>query len=160
MFTFQVIQGRPLAGAISGIVGGLIAGGALTWVNVLGERKLNRQGISASTMHPVQERQLEVEVTPDIAFAASKSAILAVPKARIVGENSSAGQLDASVGISWRSFGEILSVKITKLGETNTRISVRSKPRIWTTVVDYGKGVENVEIVLRQLQSQICSKAS
>src|ERR1035437_3923874 len=61
MAIFQLFQGRIWAAAISGVAGGIVAGGGLAWLSYLGERKLAKQDIRTVNMDHVQERAVEVQ---------------------------------------------------------------------------------------------------
>jgi hypothetical protein len=55
------------------------------------------------------------------------------------------GLIIAKTGISWKSFGEILFVTVKKDNGNIVRVKIESKPALATTMVDYGKNLENVE---------------
>ena len=155
MSTFQFAQGRPLAALISGAAGGLSFGLVMAWLNLRGERGLARLGVATDNMDPIQERSVEFAAPADLAFAASRLAMLSLPKVKISRDDPQAGELDGTVGMSTRSFGEILKVRVIRSGASASRISIRSEPRMKTTAVDYGKSVENVETVLKELRSRL-----
>jgi hypothetical protein len=54
---------------------------------------------------------------------------------------------------SMSSFAETLSVSVTDFGPHEVSISVISAPRSIGTIVDYGKGIENVEELKRAIES-------
>ncbi|OAA23230.1 hypothetical protein UG55_103918 [Frankia sp. EI5c] len=61
---------------------------------------------------------------------------------------------DSVVGrtrVSWRSWGERITVELRPV-ESITRVTIRSRPRVRTTLVDYGRGRRNVEYLVRTLQ--------
>jgi hypothetical protein len=160
MTFFQVFQGHILVGLVGGVVGGAVAGGALAWITSISERNLARRGIVVTNMDPVQERSVEVQRSAAMAFEASRTALMHIPKARIVEENRETGELQARIGMTMRSFGETLTVQIVSCGDNCSKVSIRSVPRMKTTQADYGKGVENVEVFLRQLGSGVSTSVS
>jgi hypothetical protein len=46
--------------------------------------------------------------------------------------------------MTWRSFGELVTVRVASIDEAQARITIRSKPAT-RQKVDYGKSAENVE---------------
>jgi hypothetical protein len=130
--------------------GALLVGGALTWMSRRGAGSLARQGFSVTNTDPIQERVVDVAFNAAAAFEASLAALQVIPKIRIVKEDRDAGEIDARTRMTWRSFGELVSVRVTKLGDDRSRIRIRSEPT-GRQQVDYGKSVENVELFLRQI---------
>jgi hypothetical protein len=160
MTFFQAFQGHILAGLVGGVVGGAIAGGGLAWFTSIGERKLARRGIVVTNMDPVQARSVELQRSAAMAFDASRIALMHIPKARIIEGNRETGELQARIGMTLRSFGETVTVQIVSSGDNRSKVSIRSVPRMKTTQADYGKGVENVEVFLRQLGSGVSTGVS
>lgn len=63
----------------------------------------------------------------------------------IIQENEGEGLIVARTNISWKSFGEEITTKFTKLGNGKTKIIIFSKPMVSILLVDFGKNIENVE---------------
>jgi hypothetical protein len=131
-------------------VGALLVGGVLLWFVGRGASRLERQGIGFTNTEPVQERSVEVALPATAAFEASLSALRVIPKIRVVRENRSAGEIDARTRMTWRSFGELVTIRVLSLGGDRARIDIRSEPAT-KQKVDYGKSVENVELILRAM---------
>lgn len=55
-------------------------------------------------------------------------------------------------GLSWFSYGEIVTISCMYLDERNTRIHIKSAPVVPFTLVDYGKGKKNIHNVLNALK--------
>jgi hypothetical protein len=130
--------------------GALILAGALTWMSRRGTARLARAGFSVTNTDPIQERSVDVALTGAAAFEASLAALQVIPKIRIVREDRDAGEIDARTRMTWRSFGELVTVRVTKIGDDYARVGIRSEPT-GGQKVDYGKSVENVELFLRPI---------
>jgi hypothetical protein len=130
--------------------GALLVAGALTWMSRRGAANLARQGFDVTNKDPIQERTADVALDAAAAFAASLAALQVIPKLRIAKEDRDAGEIDARTRMTWRSFGELVTVRVTKLGDDRARVRIRSEP-IGRQQWDYGKSVENVELFLRQI---------
>lgn len=55
-------------------------------------------------------------------------------------------------GMSWKSWGEKITIVPIAENGTETEYEVTSKPRVVTTIMDYGKNLENVTRIQRLLQ--------
>lgn len=70
----------------------------------------------------------------------------------ITGVNPPAYQIILSNGASFSSWGEDLSLSIYSDGQGGTMIVAFSKPKLATTLVDYGKNRKNVEALRRTIR--------
>lgn len=64
-------------------------------------------------------------------------------------ELSSDGLIKMSTGLSLRSWGEVIEVKITDLSSNKSIVEIVSKPK--TQIFDWGKGSENENLFLSSL---------
>jgi hypothetical protein len=148
----HLLHGHYLLAVGAGTASGAIGGISIAWLNGRGARRLARQGIVATNLAPIQERQIDVALSQTAAIDASVRALLRIPKLRIVSEDEATGQINARVGATFESFGEIVTVVLIPVGVGTTRVTIRSEPRVSTTSVDYGKAVQNVETFVRLLR--------
>jgi len=138
-----------------GIVMGAICGAMMVWLRGRAERRLKEQGIEPGTADPVQEASVEVAGSLSVVYEASKRALLSLRKARLTRDEPITGELEGRTGVTWRSFGELISVRITGDGPDAT-VHVTSKPRLSTVTTDLsGKNTENVALFLRHLSSEL-----
>ena len=61
--------------------------------------------------------------------------------------------IQARTGMSWKSWGEHIRVKVQALDGGRVRVRVESRATFPLTVVDYGRNAENVRTVLQSLSS-------
>ena len=62
-------------------------------------------------------------------------------------------RIEVRTGISFRSWGEKLTIEIERVGLNKTKIRVTSKPLVPTTIIDYGKNNENVVSLISFLKT-------
>ena len=155
----RVMHGQYGLAVIFAVVGGAIAGALFAWMNSLAERRLARQGIVATNTEPIQVREVDMSCSSAAAFDASVRALKDIPKLRVVREDPSSHEIDAKVGVTFWSFGERVTVRLTVLGRDSTRVTIRSEPRLSTTTVDWGKAVQNVELFVKSLNGQAARDA-
>lgn len=91
-----------------------------------------------------QVQELEFEGGPKEAVILSRQALVALPHAMRVNEDTENSLVFASIGSSWRSFGEHMEVKIIPVSDNKCRLSCRSEPLSSATIFDYGKNFDNV----------------
>jgi hypothetical protein len=131
--------------------GTFMAAWAVWWIR-RNRRRLEAKGFAVGNMGPRQERQLHMASPPDTALQSCLRALKEIPKARSVIADSVTGTATARTAMTWRSFGERLTVKVNADGRGSS-ITISSEPLVPTTLIDGGKGVENVETFLRGLSA-------
>jgi hypothetical protein len=70
-------------------------------------------------------------------------------------ENRSLGRIVARTGINWKTWGDVITISFKRTGSNCTYIQISSRPNARTTIVDYGKNLENVERIVSFLKKNI-----
>lgn len=104
------------------------------------------------TIFPVEEKSFDVAIDYQAAFDRAKNTLPLIG-ARMDYCNASEGIIKASTGRSWKSFGEIIEIKIGK--NRNTTIHVQSKPLVKFTVMDCGRNYENIQAFFSNFEEVI-----
>ena len=47
--------------------------------------------------------------------------------------------------MTWRTWGDVISFEVHRANDDGTRIKVSSRPALGSTLVDFGKNLQNVE---------------
>jgi hypothetical protein len=113
------------------------------------------KGFSEDIWELEQSREIELDGTFRQVAAASRQALMQVPDAGNVSDDSENQVGRASTGASWRSPGEEIEVEINPINETKWRLRCTSKPKSPKVVFDYGKNFENVEVWRRLIVSEM-----
>jgi superfamily I DNA and/or RNA helicase len=127
----------------SGVAFGLIMSFTLVTLHCIFSlkfRKLKGTDISAV----VQKKFMELDLSFDNVYDECIKSITAVKKCEIESEDRKSGEIKALTSLSWKSFGENIQFKIWSSENGRTRIQILSRPKLKTTLVDYGKNIENV----------------
>jgi len=151
MGAFFYLQTRqPLAAIVGGLVAGLLFGLGMAFNQRRGERRLEKLGVSAGDMKPIQDRTISLPVDANAAMEMSKSALVAIRKIRSDSIAATGREITATTGMTWKSFGERISVEIQPT-VTGSSVRISSRPKVATTSMDSGKGRENVELFAKAM---------
>ena len=135
-----------LVGLVGGGLFGLLMALTLGTMQLLGFRDAPR-GLSLS---PRQTREVPVANGPDLADRVV-SALRSLP-AEVTAVDVPAGRYVARRGTSWKSWGEDIVVQLSG-DPTQPVATVSSRPRLGTTLIDYGRGRRNVDHVVAALSA-------
>jgi hypothetical protein len=145
--SYYVQHRQPIA-LVGGLVAGLLFGITMALYQRRGEKRLQKMGLNAGDMRPVQERTISLPVDAKAAIDQAKTALLSIRKMRSSSIKSNGSQITASTGITWQSFGENIVLDILP-GPTGSSVRISSRPKVPATTGDSGKGYENVELFLK-----------
>ncbi|MDR3614795.1 MAG: hypothetical protein P4L53_14650 [Candidatus Obscuribacterales bacterium] len=137
-------------GLIAGVGGGLFYGlgmalclGALQQFSTKQLKTDYRETLLG--VHQVQA--LSVERCFDEAFELCASSVLLLRNCRITQQDKELGIINAQTGTTWKSFGEKIMLTVSSTDKDSCTVTISSKPAISTTLVDYGKNVENLRVI-------------
>lgn len=130
------------AGLIGGVIAGLFFGVFMALILGTMHRRAMRKLKSGEDGGPRQSKTVPLYYGNERERALEKAiAALKAMGARI--EQHTPWDVRAVTKGSWKSFGEIVTVSVPRDNETVAVIA--SVPKLATTIVDYGKGRQNVE---------------
>ncbi|MCP4373237.1 MAG: hypothetical protein GY797_34800 [Deltaproteobacteria bacterium] len=101
-----------------------------------------------------QTRSIQLEYPYRKAFELCTLSLKTIDNCKIQRTDRNKGTIEAKTGITWKTFGDIVSFKIQRLDGDRTQVEVSSKPVWHTALVDYGKNLENVEKIVAFLKSK------
>ena len=96
-----------------------------------------------------------MNATVSQAIAVSEKAILFVNRSAIKEKDLQNGTLRAKTRMTWKSFGEVIKISTQSVDNGKTLIEIKNSPFIPTNVIDYGKGLENVETIVNYIKSEL-----
>ena len=147
------ILGGLVSGLFSGVIFGLFISLSLGTIHKIFFKRIQTKDTNASEgVH--QMRSIKMNLSFDAAFDACIKSISRIKKCNILKEDRINGEIDAKAGMTWKTFGDKINFTITKMDKDNTKIEISSKPAIFTTLVDYGKNLENVQTIEAFLNNQ------
>ena len=143
MFDLSPVEGL-LTGLAMGAVFGAVMSLVLGTVQLAGSRGAPR----GASLSPRQSREVPVANGPDLADRIV-TALRSLP-AEVTTADVPAGRYVARRGVSWKSWGEDVVVQLSG-DPAHPLATVSSRPRLATTLIDYGRGRRNVEHVVSAL---------
>ena len=151
---FTLFHGLTV-GITGGLLTGLIAGAVLFFIigplHEMSVKKIAGDGSDGSTgVH--HARELEIPGSFDESFDLCTRSLDLISKCRVKEKDHSGGRIIAETGLNWRTWGDTISFEISAAGEKSSRIRVSSRPAASTTIVDFGKNLQNVNRILSFLE--------
>jgi hypothetical protein len=141
---------------LSGAIEGLLFGCAMTLFLWGVNRLRSKRGISVDV--PVRAARLvRIEATGAEVRQACMSALQALPKAAQV-TAVDADSWKTQLGMSWWTFGDIVSTRVTTESHGVVQLVVTSVPKVKTTTVDYGKNAQNLDQLISKLNERFPGK--
>ena len=95
---------------------------------------------------------LDVPASPDAALRALHEAVAAIAKQETIAVDGP--MVTARVGVSARSWGDLLTGTVQP-GPNGSRITVESKSRLPTQILDWGKHRKNINEVLSRVNNAL-----
>ncbi len=143
----------PSTGLIAGLLAGILFGGFMSLIlgtlHTWSVKRLPFKSKDVMDIHQV--RSVEMKLPYDKVFDLCMESLRLIRKCKIVEENRSQGKIVARTGISWKSWGEIIAFDIHKTNDV-IQVEISSRSVVHTTLVDYGKNLENVEKIVSFLK--------
>ena len=130
-----------------GVFAGFLFGFFVVLLEFISDRMFKKKGISYSNSNINQKRKIKINKNISDIVSSYKGAILSLNKAKILREDIEL--ILVKTGVSWKRFGEMVSISATALNDENTIIEIASRPSLRLTMMDYGKNSENVELLVR-----------
>jgi hypothetical protein len=102
----------------------------------------------------VQRRILRSPLSFAETFDSCRAAIEGLGRIVLLEADRRAGILRARKRMTWRSWGDRLSILVRSEAAGQAIVEIKSQPRARTTVVDYGSNWKNVEAISHYLQER------
>jgi len=157
--TFMGILFSSLYGIDAGLRGGLISGivfGFFMFI-ILGflHSRAVRQisgSTSAESLDTFHVRNIKLPLPFERAFDLCIESLGLIRRCRVREQDRSRGKIIATSSVNWKTWGDTMTFDISGTGNEETDVRVSSRPTSWSTIVDYGKNLENVERIVSFLQ--------
>jgi hypothetical protein len=142
--SFGVVMGLISHNFVGELFEGVFFGFFMAVALIIMEKiSLGKMGKKSSDIGVRQEKKFNVPLSK-VEVIKKVRDVLGEMKINITKDDSQNGIIEAKTGINLKSFGEILTIKFFE-NENEMVVFVESHPSLPTTMVDYGKNLQNVE---------------
>ena len=167
-FKLQLISGIPfglMIGIISlqkgemsdamfnGILSGLVFGTVVSFILISLHKSLSRKVVPGASIHDFdihQKRNIELDIPIEQAFSLCIKSLKTINRCRVIAQSLDNGEIKARAGLNLKTWGDDIYFKLTH--ETgSTVVEISSRPSAKSTLVDFGKNLDNVERIKRIL---------
>lgn len=137
----RFLMGEDLSTSmITGLIFGVVMVVTLGSANYVSVK--SRGGTTSTSV--VQERDVDLELKMEDAFEFCKVATSTIKGTKITFEDLSRGVICAKTPLNISTWGDVIEFELRKITDEMTNVRVKSKPALATTVIDYGKNLENI----------------
>jgi hypothetical protein len=157
--TFMGILFSSLYGVNAGLQGGLMSGlifGFLMFIilGILHSRAVRKisGATSVESLDTFQSRNIKLPLPFENAFDLCIESLSQIRGCRVQEQDRSRGKIIAKSPVNWKTWGDTISFNLAGTGNEKTDVMISSRPTSWSTIVDYGKNLENVERIISYLQ--------
>ena len=143
----------PAVGALTGALFGTIMSlifGTLQHQSFRGKKADAERSVK-------QSRNIELDLPIDEAFNLCLEAYTQLRRAVIRKIDRESHTIEIRTGINWLTYGEIITLHLSPIDLHTTEVVVNSRPRIKSVMIDYGRNLQNVNLIMLHLREQIAS---
>ena len=147
----------PLAGLGFGGLNGAIFGAVLAFIFT----RLQYHGvkkhagvINEETLVTHQNREITQSKKPFKVFYWTVDALETMRKCTIRGKDEEEGLIEAAMDMSWKTWGEKITIRIKPAEGGKTGITIQSRPLFKYSLVDYGKSHENINKIIAAIEKR------
>jgi hypothetical protein len=146
----------------TGIMAGLTGGVAVGLILAIIVGVLHRRCVQKiSGQYPDEKmdvntiRDIKLKMPIDLAFDLCIESLIRINRCIVKEEDLSLGRITAKTGINWKTWGDTISFRLSRLNDDTTLVEVSSRPTARTTLVDFGKNLENVQSIISFLKGTV-----
>jgi hypothetical protein len=150
-FFMGLYFGTDLSSILSyGLITGLIFGAMMTIILTFYRRKsLKKKGLSSDEAKElVNTTSIEISDSKELIIDHCINSIQRIKRGKIITKDDNKGFIKAKAGITWDTWGDTITFDIEELQSNTYRINILSRPFLKTTVIDYGKNLDNINRIM------------
>jgi len=140
----------PQTGLICGLVSGLVSGLVLSLIlgvlHIHAVKKVAPE-LNAEAYGISHVRNIRLHMPYDKAFDLCVRSLVRIKNCRSREQDRSQGRIIANTSVNWKTWGDTITFVLGKIDNENTEVKITSRPTARTTLVDYGKNLENIEMI-------------
>lgn len=146
-------DGNVSQSVVAGITSGILYGGILTLVFFFMEKRyVKKLGFVEGQTKVYHSTQLQANCSYDDAFQACLDSLKTFEDYSVLISDKNKGNIVIATGVTWKSWGEQIEFEVTQEISGLVSITISSKPRVKTTIFDYGKNASNIAAITNALK--------
>lgn len=139
---------------VVGITSGILYGGILTLLFFFMEKRyVKKLGFVEGETKINHSTDLQVNCSYEEAFQACLDSLKTFDNYSVLICDRNKGNIVIATGVTWKSWGEQIEFEIMQGINGSVSITISSKPRVKTTIFDYGKNASNINAIAKALKS-------
>ncbi len=140
-------------GLIAGVVWAVIVSVVIIPLDVFARIKCYRKyGFIDFRVH--QQLMVRFDADFNTIFETFQQEFRAWKGIKLRNKDMKSGIIEVETRRSWRSFGEKISVTLLRSPNGKVRVTISSRPRIFTTI-DYSKNFENAQLIIQGVKNRL-----
>ncbi len=141
-------------GLIAGVICSLLGFAVIVPVDIFTKIKCYRK-YGLVDFRVRQQRILHIDADYDTICETFQQEFRAWKGMQLRNKDMKRGIIEVETRRSWKTFGEKITVTLLKSGNRRVLVTISSKPRIFTTMLDYSKNFENLERIIQGIKDRL-----
>jgi hypothetical protein len=153
MAILQGLEAGLGLGVINGVLFGALAAFLFTRLQYHGVRR-HAGVINDETLSTHQGREIAISLKPFKVFYWTVDALDHLRNCRIRLKDEEGGLIEAEMGMSWKTWGEKIRIRIMPVEGERSSVKIESRPLFKHSLVDYGKAHENIKRIVASIEER------
>jgi len=141
-------------GLIAGVICSLLGFAVIVPLDVFAKIKCHRK-YGFVDFRVRQQRILHIDADYDTICETLWQEFHAWKGMQLRNKDMKRGIIEVETRRSWKTFGEKITVTLLKRRNRKVLVTISSKPRIFTTMLDYSKNFENLERIIQGIKDRL-----
>ena len=93
-------------------------------------------------------RNIKLDLPYEKTFDLCIKSLTSLNNCKITTREPSLGEITAKTSINWKTWGDTIIFKLKQIDNQSTTLILSSRPTARTTIVDYGKNLDNIQKIV------------
>jgi len=150
---FSLQREEVLDVILNGILSGLFFGTLVSYILISLHKSFSRKVETDSFNHDFgifQSRRIEIPISYEDTYSLCLQSLNTINRSSVTSQSFNKGEIKARAGLNWKTWGDNVFLKVVK-EEGATIVEISSRPSARSTLVDFGKNLDNVERIKKFL---------
>lgn len=131
---------------LDALVSGILFGAVVIIIMMIVQKlHLRKTGNAGKKVQLINQAEFKLEGTKEQVIELCRNSLDSIKNSSVLEINREAGLIRAKAGMTWYTWGDEITFQIESIGDHNYSVSVTSRPMVKTTLIDYGKNLDNIQ---------------